>query len=107
MTKKIRRSWLLVPMSKPALIAEAAKSGAHAIVLDLAELVAAADKPAARKNVQAAIQTVKTGGADVFAQINPAALHDDLHERDGGGLTGFAQPAQQTGVGQFGAGRKF
>ena len=35
------------------------------------------------------------------------SLHDDLHERDGGGLTGFAQPAQQTGVGQFGAGRKF
>lgn len=37
------------------------------------------------------------------------SLHDDLHERYGGGVvsTGFGQPAQQTGVGQFGAGRKF
>ncbi len=37
------------------------------------------------------------------------SLHDDLHERYGGGVvgSGFGQPAQQTGVGQFGAGRKF
>lgn len=37
------------------------------------------------------------------------SLHDDLHERYGGGVvsTGVGQPAQQTGVGQFGAGRKF
>ena len=37
------------------------------------------------------------------------SLHDDLHEREGGGLSGsFTQsPAAQTGVGQFGAGRKF
>ena len=34
------------------------------------------------------------------------SLHDDLHEREGGGA--FTQlPAAQTGVGQFGAGRKF
>ena len=37
------------------------------------------------------------------------SLHDDLHERYGGGVVsnGFSQPAQQTGVGQFSAGRKF
>ncbi len=37
------------------------------------------------------------------------SLHDDLHERYGGGVVSnsFGQPAQQTGVGQFGAGRKF
>ncbi len=37
------------------------------------------------------------------------SLHDELHERYGGGVvsTGVGQPAQQTGVGQFGAGRKF
>jgi hypothetical protein len=36
-------------------------------------------------------------------------LHDDLHERYGGGVVtnGFGPPAQQTGVGQFSAGRKF
>ncbi len=37
------------------------------------------------------------------------SLHDDLHEREGGGVVGgFTQsPAAQTGIGQFGAGRKF
>ena len=38
------------------------------------------------------------------------SLHDDLHERYGGGVVsnGFGQPAaQKTGVGQFSAGRKF
>lgn len=37
------------------------------------------------------------------------SLHDDLHERYGGGVisTGVGQSTQQTGVGQFSAGRKF
>ena len=88
MSKKPRRSWLLVPMSKPALIAEAAHSAADAIVLDLVELVAAADKHTARKNVRAAMQTAQAGGADIFAQVDPAALHDDLHACVWPGLSG-------------------
>ena len=88
MNKKIRRSWLLVPASKADLIAEAARSQADAVVLDLADLVAAADKPAARENFQAAIQSVQAGGADVFARIDPAHLQDDLHACAWPGLSG-------------------
>ena len=99
MTKKIRRSWLLVPMSKPARIAEAAHAGADAVVLDLAELVVEADRPAARTNVQAAIKSVQAGGAEVFAQIDLAALEDDLHACVWPGLTGVvltrAESAEQ------------
>jgi citrate lyase subunit beta/citryl-CoA lyase len=76
MTK--RRSWLLVPVSKPELIARAAQSGADVIVLDLVELVVDADKDAARGNFAAAIKTAHTGGAEIFAQVDPTALHDDL-----------------------------
>ena len=86
MTK--RRSWLLVPMSRPDLIARAAKSGADAIVLDLVELVAEADKAIARANFVAAIQTVQAGGAAVFAQVDPTALHDDLAACAWPGLSG-------------------
>ena len=86
MTK--RRSWLLVPMSRPDLIARAAKSGADAIVLDLVELVAEADKAIARANFAAAIQTVQAGGAAVFAQVDPTALHDDLAACVWPGLSG-------------------
>ena len=47
--KTPRRSWLLVPASKPDEIASAAKSGADVIVLDLVEVIAENDKPAARQ----------------------------------------------------------
>ena len=89
MTKQIRRSWLLVPMSRPDLIARAAKSGADAIVLDLAELVTEADKSKARADFAAAIKTVQAGGAAVFAQVDPTALHDDLIACVWPGLSGI------------------
>ena len=88
MNKKIRRSWLLVPMSKAELIAQAARSAADAIVLDLVELVVAADRESAGKNVRAALQTARAGGTEIFAQVDPAALHDDLHACVWPGLSG-------------------
>jgi citrate lyase subunit beta/citryl-CoA lyase len=88
MVKKTRRSWLLVPLSKPELIAAAAHAGADVIVLDLMEFVVAADRSAARKNFQAALQTVRTGGAEIFAQIDPAAADSDLQACTWPGLTG-------------------
>jgi citrate lyase subunit beta/citryl-CoA lyase len=88
MDKKIRKSWLLAPASKPELIARAAQSGADVVVLDLVELVADRDKPAARKNVRAAIQTVMTAGAAVYAQVDPAQLDTDLAACVWPGLSG-------------------
>ena len=45
MNESIRRSWLLVPMSRLELIAQAPQSGADAIVLDFVELVAEEQGP--------------------------------------------------------------
>ena len=84
----MRRSWLLVPMSNPELIAPAAQSGADAVVLDLVELVVDAAKRAAREKVEAAIDTVKAGGAEVFGQVDPAALPADLQACVRPGLSG-------------------
>jgi citrate lyase subunit beta/citryl-CoA lyase len=88
MSKKLRRSWLLVPMSKPELIAGAERAGADAVVLDLVELVVAAERDSARKIFQSALQTVAAGGADVFAQINPATADADLQACAWPGLSG-------------------
>jgi citrate lyase subunit beta / citryl-CoA lyase len=88
MSESMRRSWLLVPMSKGDQIARAPQSGADVIVLDLAELVAEEDKYAARENVQAAIHTLQEGGAEVFAQIDPELLYADLHACVWPGLSG-------------------
>jgi len=89
MNETMRRSWLLTPLSKGEQVAQAPQSGADVIVLDLVELVAEEDKPAAREKLQAAIHTVQAGGAEVFAQINPELLHDDLHACIWPGLSGI------------------
>jgi citrate lyase subunit beta/citryl-CoA lyase len=87
MTK--RRSWLVVPVSKPDLIARAAKSGADVIVLDLAEFVVEADRESARTNFAAALQSARSAGAEVFAQVDPTALYDDLNACVHPGLAGI------------------
>lgn len=75
---KIRRSWLLTPMSQPERIAAASDSGADVIVLDLVEFVAEGDKPASRDAVPDAIGGVKRGGAELFVQVDPELLLADL-----------------------------
>jgi citrate lyase subunit beta / citryl-CoA lyase len=88
MSAQIRRSWLVVPMSKTEQIARAPRSGADVIALDLVEFVSEEDKPAARERAQTAIRTAGAGGAEVFAQIDPELLVADLHACAWPGLTG-------------------
>ena len=75
---KIRRSWLLTPMSQPERIAAAPDSAADVIVLDLVEFVAESDKPASRDAVPDAIGDVKRGSAELFVQVDPELLLADL-----------------------------
>jgi citrate lyase subunit beta/citryl-CoA lyase len=89
MGNKIRRSWLLTPMSKEDQIAQAHQQGADVVVLDLVELVAEEDKPAARERVASAINQVKAGGAEVFAQVDSELLYADLRACVWPGLTGI------------------
>lgn len=88
MREKIRRSWLLVPMSQEGCLAQAPQSGADVVVLDLVEFVAEADKPAARDRVQAALDPVQAGGAEVFTQVDAELLYADLHACMWPGLRG-------------------
>jgi len=88
MRDKIRRSWLLVPMSQEARLARAPQSGADVVVLDLVEFVAEASKPAARDRVQAALDPVQAGGAEVFTQVDAELLYADLHACVWPGLRG-------------------
>jgi citrate lyase subunit beta/citryl-CoA lyase len=85
---KQQRSWLLVPASKPDAIAQAAKSGADVIVLDLVEFVPNEHKPAARTNVRAAIDSARAGGAAVFVQTDPQQYEADLQASVWPGVSG-------------------
>jgi citrate lyase subunit beta/citryl-CoA lyase len=75
-------------MSKEERLVQAHRAGADVVVLDLAELVAEQDKPAAREGVRAALDTVQAGGAEVFAQVDAALLYADLHASVWPGLSG-------------------
>ena len=87
--QKIRRSWLLVPASSPLRIGTAHLSGADVVILDLAELVPDARKPSARETIEASIQQVKAGGAEVFVQVDPELIYADLRASVWPGLTGI------------------
>ena len=88
MSETIRRSWLLVPMSKADQVAQAPQSGADVIVLDLAELVHERDKYAARERVKGAIPALESGGTEIFVQIDSELLYADLHACVWPGLNG-------------------
>lgn len=86
---KIRRSWLLVPASQPDRLAAAPEAGADVVVLDLAEFVAEPDKPAARETVRDSLAAARSGGAEVFVQIDPELTLADLRAALWPGLDGI------------------
>lgn len=67
---RLNRSELAVPGSRPELFEKAAKSAADVIFLDLEDSVTPDDKPAARKNVIAAINDVDWGNKTLSLRIN-------------------------------------
>jgi citrate lyase subunit beta / citryl-CoA lyase len=83
-----QRSWLVVPANKTDAIAQAAKSGADVVVLDLAEFVREAQRAAAREKIRAAIDAVRAAGAQAYAQIDPQQHEADLRACVWPGLRG-------------------
>ena len=88
----VRRSWLLAPMSDAELTAEAWTLGADVLALDLMELVADEDKPAARERAREAIAGAGRGGSHVFAQVDKELLYADLDACVWPGLNGIIIP---------------
>jgi citrate lyase subunit beta / citryl-CoA lyase len=64
------RSLLYVPASSPRFLAKAHDRGADAIILDLEDAVAPAQKDAARQRLGEAVAMVRRNGAVVFVRIN-------------------------------------
>jgi len=64
------RSLLYVPASSEKFIAKAHERGADAIILDLEDAVAPADKDRARAALAEAVPSVGQNGAKVFVRIN-------------------------------------
>jgi citrate lyase subunit beta/citryl-CoA lyase len=96
MNDKARRSWLIVPASRPHDVEQAAQAGADIVVLDLFEFVVERDKAAAREGLNRAIESVRRGGAEAFVQIDPAHVDVDLAAAVWPGLTGVVVARAET-----------
>ena len=69
-TLPVWRSLLFVPVNVRKFVDKAAACGADAIVLDLEDSIAPADKALARTLIGEACAAVGTGGADILVRVN-------------------------------------
>ncbi len=88
------RSLLYVPVSSERFLAKAHERGADAIVLDLEDAVAPAQKDAARARLGEAVAMARRGGAVIFVRINsePARIRLDAQAACRAGADGLLVP---------------
>ena len=90
----IWRSMLFVPVTRPRFIEKGADAGADAIILDLEDAVAPADKERARTLIADAAKQVASKGADVVVRVNRPwrMLVRDLEAAVIAGISALALP---------------
>jgi citrate lyase subunit beta/citryl-CoA lyase len=88
------RSLLYVPVSSERFLAKAHERGADAIILDLEDAVAPAQKDAARARLKEAVTMVRRNGAAVFVRINaePERIRLDAEAACRAGADGLMVP---------------
>ncbi|MEX3914646.1 CoA ester lyase [Paraburkholderia sp. BR10872] len=89
------RSFLFVPGSKPERFAKALAAGADAVIVDLEDAVADADKASAREHVADAARTFVAAPVRVLLRINGAGtqwFEDDLSLAVLDGIDGIVLP---------------
>jgi len=95
----VLRSLLFVPGHRRDMIAKAAAAGADAIILDLEDGVAPAEKAAARRTVAAALDGPLPEHLVVFVRVNSTGsglLDADLREAAGARMNGVCLPKCDT-----------
>ena len=93
------RSWLFVPADSERKIAKALESEADAIIFDLEDSVAPANKAAARKILKQL--PARSGGPSWWVRINPIGSEphkDDLEMIGSGDIAGIVLPKAESGA---------
>ena len=90
--RRVRRSWLIIPATKPDLIERSWTFGADVIVLDLEDMVHDSRKFEARARIKDGIQQARRGGAEVFVRCDLGLLYADLDASVWRGLDGVVLP---------------
>ena len=89
---RVRRSILAMPVNVRQYVEGASRRNADAIVLDLEDAVAPAERAHARTLVREALSLVTEGGAEVWVRINRESVEDDCEASVWPGLTGVILP---------------
>jgi citrate lyase subunit beta / citryl-CoA lyase len=76
----IPRSWLFVPADSPGKIEKAAASAADAVILDLEDSVAVANKEAARASVADLLASGRFEAARLWVRVNPVGTAQHLYD---------------------------
>ena len=92
MPQDVRRSWLIIPASKPELIERSGSSGADVVVFDLEDMVHDSRKAEARARIKDGIGQARRGGAEVFVRCDLELLYADLEASVWRGLDGVMLP---------------
>lgn len=92
MEAAVRRSWLIIPGSKPDLIERSWTFGADVIVFDLEDMVHDSRKFEARARIKDGIEQARRGGAEVFVRCDLELLYADLEASVWRGLDGVILP---------------
>jgi citrate lyase subunit beta / citryl-CoA lyase len=93
------RSLLFVPATRPDWVEKAVRSDADAVVIDLEDAVAEAEKPRARELAADSILSVKDAGKGIFVRINGLGTRywlDDVRAVSVEGLTGISLPKAES-----------
>ena len=91
------RSLLYVPANSARFVNRAHERGADAVILDLEDAVAPAEKPAARAALREAVPAVGRNGATVFVRINSgASMAADAEAACRAGAAGLLVPKVQS-----------
>lgn len=80
----VLRSFLYVPATRPERFAKAVDAGAHAVIVDLEDAVAPADKAPARARLHAELAALRAhcDAAGCELLVRPNARHTPWHEED-------------------------
>ncbi|HTE85756.1 MAG TPA: aldolase/citrate lyase family protein [Dehalococcoidia bacterium] len=92
MPQQVRRSWLIIPATKPDLIERSGTFGADVIVFDLEDMVHESRKFEARARIKDGIAQARHGGAEVFVRCDLELLYADLEASVWRGLDGVILP---------------
>lgn len=90
------RSLLYVPSNASRFVGRAHERGADAIILDLEDAVAPAEKAAARAALAEAVPAVGRNGATVFVRVNAPTAAEDAEAACRAGAVGLLVPKVQS-----------